>query len=100
MVLCLAAKSILICKRPLATPLCCCRRQAFKGSANIEDEANIDVDAFTTFCRKTPEVTSWIHFFGAIPEVNVPSPEAFVGDSHALHITIREKEVREWSRFI
>ena len=67
-------------------------RQAFRHSAGQEDEANIDAASFTTFCQKTPEVTSWIRYCGCVYEVDVPVPTFM--DSDVMHVLTREKQVR------
>lgn len=69
--------------------------QAFKESAGQEDEATIDAASFTTFCRKTPEVTSWISYCGEVPEAEVSVPT--FTDSDAIHVLMREKQVMKGS---
>lgn len=67
--------------------------QAFRQSEGEEGEASIDAASFTTFCQKTPEVTSWIQYCGLVHEVDVPAPT--FTDSDAMRVVVREKEV--WS---
>lgn len=66
--------------------------QAFQQSAGEEDEANIDAASFTTFCQKTPEVTSWVQYCGLVHEVDVHVPT--FTDSDAMRVVVREKQVR------
>ncbi|CAN0370300.1 unnamed protein product, partial [Ectocarpus sp. 12 AP-2014] len=63
---------------------------AFQQSAGQEDEAAIDAVTFTVFCQKTPEVTSWIQYCGAVHEVDVSTPT--FTDSDAVHVLAREKQ--------
>ncbi|CAM9729145.1 unnamed protein product, partial [Laminaria digitata] len=64
--------------------------QAFRQPAAEEEEATIDAASFTAFCRKTPEVSSWINYCGAVAEADVSAP-TFV-DSDAMHVVKREKK--------
>ena len=66
--------------------------QAFRQLGGEEDEASIDAASFTTFCQKTPEVTSWIQYCGLVHEVDVPIPT--FTDSDAMRVLVREKQVR------
>lgn len=66
--------------------------KAFRQSEGEEDEASIDAASFTTFCQKTPEVTSWIQHCGLVHEVDVPTPT--FTDSDAMRVLVREKQVR------
>lgn len=70
--------------------------QAFRQSEGEEDEASIDAASFTTFCQKTPEVTSWIWYCGLVHEVDVPTPT--FTDSDAMRVLVREKQVRSGQR--
>lgn len=67
--------------------------QAFKRSPGQEEEVGIDAASFVTFCRKTPEVTSWILYCGEVPEVDVTAPT--FTDSDVTHVLKREEEVTE-----
>eukprot|EP00752_Nemacystus_decipiens_P004400 g4020.t2 len=67
---------------------------AFRQSECEEEEANIDAASFTTFCLKTPEVTSWIQYCGLVHEVDVPIPT--FTDSDAMRVLVREKQRCHW----
>ncbi|CAM9765968.1 unnamed protein product, partial [Choristocarpus tenellus] len=64
---------------------------AFKQSTDQQEEVNIDVDAFTIYCEKTPEIISWIEYCGDVPEKDVQAPTFC--DSAVIPILKREAQV-------
>lgn len=65
--------------------------KAFKDSTGQEEDVGIDIVHFVSFCRRTPEVTSWILYCGQVPEVELAT--AAFTDSDAIRLLEREGEV-------
>ncbi|CAM9100029.1 unnamed protein product [Discosporangium mesarthrocarpum] len=70
---------------------------AFKNSVDQEEEANIDVDSFTKYCRNTPEIVSWLEYCEEIPEEDLQTPT--FRDSAVLPILEREAKPCQRNNF-